>query len=78
MAQGLIIGVSIFCEHEEHEPCVPKTHGLLDIKKQPSDDILTDMYIQSAVTIESGLVRFRQVGNRVLSRAGGKGMVAMC
>ena len=72
MAQGLVIGVSIFGEHEEHEPCVSKTHGLLDIKKQPADDIPTD--IQSTVSI----VEFRQIRRRVLSRAGGKEMVAMC
>ena len=74
MAQGLVIGVSIFGEHEEHESCVSKTHGLLDIKKYPTDDILTGMYIQSAVLI----VEFRQIGKRVLSRAEGREMVAMC
>ena len=61
MAQGLVIGVSIFGEHEEHEPCVSKTHGLLDITIQPSDDILTD--IHSVVSI----VEYKQIGKRVLS-----------
>ena len=74
MAQSLVIGVSIFGKHDEHEPCVSKTHGVLDIKKYPTDDILTGMYIQSAVSI----VEFRQIGKRVLSRAEGREMVAMC
>ena len=76
MAQSLVIGVSIFCEREEHGPRVSQKHRLLDIKKYPTDDILTD--IQSAQSIERGLVRFRQVGRRVLSRASeGKETVAM-
>ena len=47
----------------------------MDIKEYPTDDILTD--IRSAVSIERGLVRFRQIGHRVLSRAEETGMVAM-
>ena len=35
------------------------------------------MGIQSAESVERGLVRFRQIGNRVLSRAEETGMVAM-
>ena len=70
----MFIGVSIFGEHEEHESCVSKTHGFLNSKKYPTGDrdILTDM--QSAVS----KVEFRQIGKRVLSRAEGREMVAMC